>query len=68
MQPRNFLCDLPIPFIDRMMSSMSSSMSLGQLFASFRFARDQTPSDLGGQAAVLPARKRAQLAQHLSLA
>jgi hypothetical protein len=44
MQPCNFFCDLAISFIDRMMSSMSSSMSLGQLFASFRLARDQTPS------------------------
>jgi hypothetical protein len=38
MQPRSFFCDLLTPFIDRMMSSMSSSLSLGQLLDSFRFA------------------------------
>jgi hypothetical protein len=74
MQPRNFLCDLPIPFIDRMMSSMSSSMSLGQLFASFRFARDQTASSglrsgvLGGKVLNMQTRMLAeQLFERLAL-
>ena len=44
MQPRSFAGKLRIPLIERMMSSISSSTSLGQLLASSRLARDQTPS------------------------
>ena len=42
MQPRSFAGELRIPLIERMMSSINSSTSLGQLLASSRLARDQT--------------------------
>ena len=43
MQPRSFFCDLLTPFIDRMMSSMSSSTSLGQLFEVFASPETKPP-------------------------
>jgi hypothetical protein len=48
MQPRSFRVEIRIALIEPMTSSTNSSTSLGQLLASARFARDQTPpSGLG---------------------
>jgi hypothetical protein len=44
MQPRNFWRELGISLIEPMTSATSSYRSSGQLLASARFARDQTPS------------------------
>ena len=44
MQPRSFSGEVRMPLIERMMSSINSSTSCGQLLASSRLARDQTPS------------------------
>ena len=43
MQPRSFRVELRIALIEPMTSSTNSSTSFGQLLASARFARDQTP-------------------------
>jgi hypothetical protein len=44
MQPRSFRVEIRIALIEPVTSSTNSSRSLGQLLASARFARDQTPS------------------------
>ena len=44
MQPRNFSDEARMPSMERRMSSINSSASLGQLLASSRLARDQMPS------------------------
>ena len=44
MQLRSFFGDFPILSMVLMISSMSLSASSGRLLASFRLARDQTPS------------------------
>ena len=44
MQPRSFWGEVRIPSIERMMSSINSSTSFGQLLASCPLARDQTLS------------------------
>ena len=44
MQPRSFSGEERMPSMERRMSSISSSSSLGQLLASSRLASDQTPS------------------------
>jgi hypothetical protein len=44
MQPRSFAGELRIASMEPRISPISSSTSLGQLFASSRLAKDQTPS------------------------
>ena len=44
IHPRSFWVELQIPLIDWIASSTNCSRSLGQLLASVRFAKDQTPS------------------------
>ncbi len=44
MHPRSFRGEVRIRSIEPMMSSSNSSTSFGQLLASFRLAKDQTPS------------------------
>ena len=44
MQPRSFSGEERMPSMERRTSSINSSTSLGQLLASSRLARDQTPS------------------------